>query len=51
VGLNRSKYVGFDRMRREYQIKELRINGKVINKVIIDEHVDKHVDHIDDSLV
>ena len=38
-------------MRREYQIKELRINGKVINKVIIDEHVDKHIDHIDDSLV
>lgn len=38
-------------MRREYPISELKINGKTINKVIIDEHIDKHSDHINDSII
>lgn len=27
------------------------VNGILIEKIIIDEHVDKHADHIDDSLI
>lgn len=38
-------------MRREYQIPPLYINGLIITKLIIDPHVDKHSDHIDDELI
>lgn len=38
-------------MRREYDIEPLTINGRIIRKLAIDPHVDKHADHIDDELV
>ncbi|MCZ0931944.1 MAG: hypothetical protein OXJ52_02190 [Oligoflexia bacterium] len=38
-------------MRREYSIAPITINGKVIKKLIIDPHVDKHADHINDDLI
>jgi hypothetical protein len=39
------------KMRREYDIEPLCINKITINKLIIDGHLDKHSDHIDDELV
>ncbi len=38
-------------MRREHPIPHIKVNGILIEKIIIDEHVDKHADHIDDSLI
>lgn len=38
-------------MRREYDIEPLTINGRIIKKLVIDPHVDKHADHIDDELI
>ncbi|MDE0119008.1 MAG: hypothetical protein OXM55_03245 [Bdellovibrionales bacterium] len=38
-------------MRRKYNIDPIIINGKVIKKLIIDPHVDKHADHINDDLI
>lgn len=38
-------------MRREHLIPHIKVNGIVIEKIIIDEHVDKHADHIDDFLI
>ena len=38
-------------MRRTYKIKALKINGKQINKLIVDPHVDKHQDHINDEKI
>ncbi len=38
-------------MRREYKIQPLTINDLEITKLIIDEHVDKHSDHITDELI
>ena len=38
-------------MRREYSIDSITINGKIIKKLIIDPHVDKHADHISDDLI
>ena len=37
--------------RRVYEIKTLYINRLFITKVIIDPHVDKHSDHINDELI
>ena len=38
--------------RRNYTLdKALSVNGIVINEVIIDSHVDKHNDHMDDNLI
>jgi len=38
-------------LRREYSIIGLRVNGRVFNRVLIDPHVDKHSDHINDELI
>ena len=38
-------------MRREHQIPHIKVNGILIEKIIIDVHVDKHADHIDDSFI
>jgi hypothetical protein len=38
-------------MRREYDIEPVRVNGALISKLLIDEHVDKHADHINDDLI
>ena len=38
-------------MRREYEIGPLVINNRVIQRLIIDPHVDRHADHIDDDLI
>ena len=38
-------------MRREYNINSITINGREIEKIIIDPHVDKHADHITDKLI
>ncbi len=38
-------------MRRECAISKIVVNSILIEKVIIDDHVDKHIDHIDDNLV
>lgn len=38
-------------VRRDYKIETIHINGRSINKVVIDPHIDKHSDHIDDELV
>ena len=38
-------------MRREYSIDPITINGKIIKKLVIDPHVDKHADHISDDLI
>ena len=38
-------------MRREYIINPITINGRSIEKIIIDPHVDKHDDHISDKLI
>ena len=38
-------------MRREYDIEPLNINKIFINKLIVDGHLDKHSDHIDDELI
>jgi hypothetical protein len=38
-------------MRREYDIDPVIVNEIVITKLIIDDHVDKHVDHINDDLI
>jgi len=35
-------------MRRDHLIPHVKVNGIVIEKIIIDEHVDKHADQIDD---
>ena len=37
--------------RREYLISPILINGSSIQKLVIDPHIDKHADHIDDELV
>lgn len=37
--------------RREYLVLKLVVNGIRIRKVIIDDHVNKHSDHIDDALI
>lgn len=38
-------------MKREYEIEPLIVNNRVITKIIIDSHVDKHADHIDDEMI
>jgi hypothetical protein len=38
-------------MRREYDIEPITINSKTITKLIVDDHVDKHADHINDELI
>ena len=38
-------------MRREYDIAPLSINKIIVYKLIIDEHLDKHSDHVDDDIV
>ncbi len=38
-------------MRREYEIDPLFVNGLLITKLIIDPHVDKHSDHVNDDLI
>jgi hypothetical protein len=38
-------------MRREYSINSILVNDISINRVIIDDHVDKHSDHIDDLVI
>jgi hypothetical protein len=38
-------------VKREYEIKPLMVNNRVVSKLIIDSHVDKHADHIDDDLI
>lgn len=38
-------------MRREYIIWPIYVNEIFINRVVIDSHVDKHKDHIDDELI
>ncbi len=38
-------------MRREYEIDPLHVNGLLITKLIVDPHVDKHSDHINDDLI
>ena len=38
-------------MRREYSIDPITINGRIVKKLIIDPHVDKHADHISDDLI
>ena len=37
--------------RRVYEIETIKINNRDIGKVIIDEHTDKHADHINDELI
>lgn len=37
--------------RREYDIELILVNGLPITKLIIDSHVDKHSDHINDDLI
>ena len=37
--------------RREYEVKYLYVNRLFITKIIIDPHVDKHSDHINDELI
>lgn len=37
--------------RRSYKISPIFINGHYVEEVIIDPHVDKHKDHIDDDLI
>jgi len=36
---------------RRYEIKPLVVNFKTVSLVVIDEHVDKHSEHIDDLLI
>lgn len=38
-------------LRREYIIPAVRINEKVFRVLIIDTHLDKHSDHMNDGLV
>lgn len=38
-------------MRREYSTLSLSVNERTFNRIIIDPHVDKHADHIDDELI
>jgi hypothetical protein len=38
-------------MRREYDVQPLFINNRWFRKVVIDDHVDKHFDHINDELI
>lgn len=38
-------------MRREYDIKPLTINKLTITRLVIDNHLDKHSNHINDELV
>jgi hypothetical protein len=38
-------------LRREYLIFPIRVNGIKIIKIIIDDHVDKHSDHINDEII
>lgn len=38
-------------MRRQYSIPALEINGNLYFKLVIDPHVDKHSDHINDELI
>jgi hypothetical protein len=38
-------------MRREYDIEPITINSKSFSRLIIDNHVDKHSDHINDDLI
>jgi hypothetical protein len=38
-------------MRREYDIEPVNINTRTIAKLIVDDHVDKHSDHINDDLI
>lgn len=38
-------------MRREYKIAPMLVNGRPIEKVVIDPHVDKHRDHINDEII
>ena len=37
--------------RRKYDIQVIKINGSSINKIIVDEHVDKHKDITDDLII
>lgn len=38
-------------MRREYSTLNLCVNEQTFTRVIIDSHVDKHADHINDELI
>jgi hypothetical protein len=38
-------------VRRIYEVSQILINGILIEAVIIDPHVDKHSDHIDDFVI
>lgn len=38
-------------MRREYKCGPFKINNRKVNTIIIDPHVDKHSDHINDQLI
>jgi hypothetical protein len=38
-------------MRDEFTIKPIRINGRLISKVVIDQHVRKHPDVTDDMIL
>ena len=38
-------------VRREYDIEPISINGILITRLMIDPHVDKHSDHINDDLI
>lgn len=38
-------------MRRQFKIDPITVNNKEIGLVVIDPHVDKHSDHINDDLV
>ena len=38
-------------MRREYSIDPITINGRIVKKLVIDPHMDKHADHISYDLI
>lgn len=38
-------------VKRVYLIKPILINGVLFKKILIDSHVDKHADHINDELI
>ena len=38
-------------MRRVYEIAPIVVNSLKIKQIVIDHHVDKHADHIDDELI
>lgn len=37
--------------RRSYKITPVKINDYIVDEIIIDPHVDKHNDHIDNELI